>query len=125
MGHDPVLTEIPTSSTAVCNVSVASDESYTDRSSGERVKQTEWHRVTFFGRSAEAVAAYGHKGRAIFAAGPLRKSTYQDDTGHEKLGVELRARQWRFTGPLKQAVPASNAPAREPSSNDFDDDIPF
>ena len=126
MGHDPQLEEIPTTGTPVCNIRVASDESYTDRASGERIEQTEWHRVTFFGKSAEAVAAYGHKGRAIFVAGPSRKTTYEDkDTGQEKLSVEIRARQWRFTGPSNQASAGNDASAKEPSSDDFDDDIAF
>jgi len=110
----------------ITTFSVATTEKWKDKGSGENIEQTEWHRVTFFGKSAEAVAAYGHKGRAIFVAGPSRKTTYEDkDTGQEKLSVEIRARQWRFTGPSNQASAGNDASAKEPSSDDFDDDIAF
>jgi single-strand DNA-binding protein len=125
MGHDPELGEIPTSGMPVCNVRIATNDGYKDRNTGEFVERATWHRVTFFGRAAEVIAEYGAKGRSIFVAGRTRKEKYEDDNGNERESVDVIAKEWRFTGPSTNGSSNGNGQSTSPSSNDYDDDIPF
>lgn len=125
MGHDPKLSEIATSGTPVCNVRIATDDGYKNRDTGQFIDRTTWHRVTFFGESAKAVAEYGAKGRSIFVTGRTRKEKYQDDNGIDRESVDVIAKEWRFTGPAANG--SSNGAGQEipPRSNEIDDDAPF
>ena len=124
MGHDPELSEIPTSGTSVCNVRIATNDGYRDRNTGAFVERTTWHRVTFYGRAAEAIAEYGAKGRSIFVTGRTRKEKYEDGNGIERESVEVIAKEWRFTGPASNGSSSGEAHSAPPSSGDFEDDIP-
>ena len=125
MGHDPELYEIPTSGTSVCNVRIATNDGYKDRNTGAFVERTTWHRVTFYGRAAEAIAEYGAKGRSIFVTGRTRKEKYEDGNGIERESVEVIAKEWRFTGPATNGSSSGESDSVPPSSGDFEDDIPF
>ena len=139
IGNDPELEYLPTNGTPVVNLRIATTEYYKDRQSGESKEHTEWHNVEFFGRAAETISEYGHKGRKIFVAGPTRRKTYEDrQTGQEKQAFSILAREWEFVGPRQadkppqaDGPPASTrskrpaAKAAEPKGSDFDDDIPF
>ena len=121
------------------NLRIATTEHYKDRQSGESQEHTEWHNVEFFGRAAETIAEYGHKGRKIYVAGPTRRKTYQDrQTGQEKQAFSILAREWEFVAPRQADGPpqadkpptstrSKRTPAKtaEPKGGDFDDDIPF
>jgi single-strand DNA-binding protein len=78
MGHDPQLTPLP-SGNAVVNLSLATDESYNDKSTGQKIEQTEWHRVTAYGKLAEIIAQYLKKGAKIYIEGKLKTRTYEKD----------------------------------------------
>ena len=94
VGHDPELKYLP-SGTAVCNVSIATDEPY--KKDGEFQKRTTWHRVTFFGAQAESVAEHVTKGRAIAVTGSVRRKIVKDDDGQREY-VDSIARTWQFAG---------------------------
>ena len=78
LGRDPEMKYLP-SGDAVVSVSVATDESYNDKSSGQKVEKTEWHRLTAFGKLAEIIGQYLKKGSKAYFEGKLRTNEYEKD----------------------------------------------
>ena len=64
---------------AIANVSLATNENWTDKATGERREKTEWHRLVAFGRKAEIMAEYLRKGSQVFIEGRLRTRQYEKD----------------------------------------------
>lgn len=104
LGRDPEMRYLP-DGTAVTNLSVATNRSWTDRSSGESRKETTWFRVSVWGRQAEAVNEYLKKGSPVLVEGRLevdpqsggpRTFTRQDGTVGSSF--EVRASNVRFIG---------------------------
>ena len=144
-GRDPEIRYLP-SGQAVANVSVATSSRRKDRTSGEMIEDTQWHRVTFYDRLAEIAGEYVKKGRPIYVEGRLKYGTYTDKTtGVEKNTVDIIATELQLLGgregmggpsedggsraPARSAAPAASAPrASAPAKSgfdDMDDDIPF
>ena len=153
-GRDPEIRYLP-SGQAVANVSVATSSKRKDKTSGEMVEETQWHRVTFFDRLAEIAGEYVKKGRPIYVEGRLVYRKYTDKDGIEKQSTDIIATEMqllggregmggpagggdeegggapRRAGPPQRpasAAPAAQKPAAaKPSSgfDDMDDDIPF
>ena len=71
LGNDPEV-RYGKNGNAVANVSLATAESWRDKDSGEQQERTEWHRVVFFGRLAEIVSEYLHKGSQVYVEGRLQ-----------------------------------------------------
>lgn len=94
LGQDPDLKYL-TDGTPVLTISVATDESYTDRD-GNKVERTEWHRVVVFQRRAEACAAYLHKGSLVHVVGRLTTRKWQDSSGEDRYITEIRASKVQF-----------------------------
>ena len=63
---------------AVSNLSVATSESWTDKSTGQKQERTEWHRVSLFGKLAEVAAQYTDKGSKVYVEGKLQTTKYTD-----------------------------------------------
>ena len=78
LGRDPEMRYLPNGN-AVCSVSIATDEGYKDRNTGQQVDKTEWHRVEAFGRLAEIMGDYLKKGSKIYVEGKLRTDEYEKD----------------------------------------------
>lgn len=74
---------------AVANVSLATSESWKDKATGEPQERTEWHRVVFFGKLAEIVKEYLHKGSKIYVEGQLRTKKWQDKEGQDRYTTEV------------------------------------
>jgi single-strand DNA-binding protein len=91
LGADPEI-RYTSSGTAVVNVSLATNESYTNRE-GERVEKTEWHRLVFWRQLAEIVGQYCRKGGQIYVEGTLRYRTYEDSEGRERFTTEVEVRE--------------------------------
>ena len=153
-GRDPEIRYLP-SGQAVANVSIATTSRRKDRTSGETVEDTQWHRVTFYDRLAEIAGEYVKKGRPIYVEGRLKYGKYTDQAGVEKNTVDIIATEMQLLGgregmggpsggdedggaparrpaaaprPAASAAPASRpAPAARPASgfDDMDYDIPF
>jgi len=135
LGADPETRYAP-SGDAICNLRIATTEVWKDKASGERREATEWHRVVYFGRTAEVAAQYLRKGSQVYIEGRLQTRKWQDKDGQERYTTEIRG-DGGYDAP--QARPASrpapqqsaNAPAKSPAPGggggfgDFDDDIPF
>ncbi|MGI9297660.1 MAG: single-stranded DNA-binding protein [Gammaproteobacteria bacterium] len=96
LGADPELKNLP-SGDSVVNFNLATSESYTDKS-GQKVDKTEWHRVEFFGRTAEVIHEYCRKGSQIYVEGSLRTDKWQDKDGNDRWTTKIKGFRFVFTG---------------------------
>jgi single-strand DNA-binding protein len=85
LGSDPDQRFLP-SGKAVANVSLATSESWLNKETNERVENTEWHYVVFFGRLAEIAGEYLRKGQQVYIEGKVRSRKWYD----QKVGIEKR-----------------------------------
>jgi single-strand DNA-binding protein len=132
-GKDPEVRYAP-SGMAVCNLSIATSTKRKDKSSGEMVEETQWHRVTFYDKLAEIVGQYVKKGKPIFVEGRIVYRKYTDKDGIEKTSTEIVASEMQLLGGNDGGERPAQAPAQRPAapkpvSAGFDDDmsdsIPF
>ena len=79
----------------VANMSIATNEKYTDRD-GNKVEKTEWHRITAFQRVAENCANYLTKGSLIYVEGSLTTRKWQDQQGQDRYTTEIKAQRVQF-----------------------------
>ena len=132
LGADPEVRYMP-SGGAVCNLSVATSESWKDKQTGAKQERTEWHRVTLFGRMAEVAGEYLTKGRQVYIEGSLRTEKYTDKGGVERWSTSIIARDMQLiggggngAGPAPER--AATAPPREKeavAAEEWDADVPF
>lgn len=87
LGQDPEVRHMPNGN-AVANVSLATSESWKDKTTGEAKERTEWHRVVFFGKLAEIVAQYLKKGAKIYVEGKLQTRKWEKD-GVDRYSTEV------------------------------------
>jgi single-strand DNA-binding protein len=113
LGRDPELKYTP-SGTAVCNLSLASDEAWKDKD-GNKHKKTDWHRLTAWGRQAEVMAEYLKKGSQVLVTGKIETREYGKD-GKKNYITEIKVSSFEFVG--------GKADKSEPVNTD-DDDAPF
>ncbi len=88
LGADPDTRFTP-QGTAVTNLSIATDESYKDRQTGQMVPRTEWHRVVLFNRLAEIAKEYLKKGSKVYLEGRLQTRKWQDQSGQDRYTTEI------------------------------------
>lgn len=135
LGRDPEIRSFPNGD-QVASVSVATNEKWKDKQTGEMKEAVEFHRVQFFGKLAEVVGQYLRKGSQVYVEGSLRTRKYNDKDGVEKYATEIRADKMLMLGgkpggaPAQRAAAPAQAPAETPSPkssgfDDMDDDIPF
>ena len=153
LGRDPEVRYTPNGN-AVCNVSVATTRNWKAKESGDKVEETEWHRVVFYDRLAEIAGEYLKKGRSVYVEGRLKTRKWQDKEGKDVYTTEIIAEEMKMLGgreglgggdegggggnyarserggderPASAARPAPTKPATKSSTgfNDMDDDIPF
>ena len=150
LGRDPEIRYLPNGE-AVCNVTVATSESWKDKNTGEKKEMTEWHRVVFYRRLAEIAGQYLKKGSSVYIEGRIRTRKWQDKEGQDRYTTEIEANEMKMLGGRQgmgapsggddsygepsyggimpssapAAAPRSAPPARKPSFDDMDDDIPF
>lgn len=132
VGRDPE-TRYTAAGKCVASFSVATSEKWTDKATGRKKEQTEWHNVTAFERLAEIAGEYLHKGSLAYIEGSLRTEKWTDKEGVERYSTKVRASSIQMLGgkddgekPAK--ADRSKQPARkqeEPPRDDFEDDIPF
>ena len=96
-GRDPEVRYTP-SGTAICNVSVATSSRRKDKTSGESIEDTQWHRVTFYDRLAEIAGEYLKKGKPVYIEGRLKYGKYTDKDGIERNTVDIVAEQMQMLG---------------------------
>lgn len=135
LGQDPETKFLP-SGDAVCNISIATDESYKNKE-GQKVEKTEWHRVTMFGKLAEITGQYLRKGSQVYIEGKLETRKWQHSDGSDRYTTEIKAFQMQMLDSKGdnggQAAPAQSKPEPQQSApasggnmpepiDDFDDD---
>jgi single-strand DNA-binding protein len=74
---------------AMATISIATSEAWRDKNTGETQERTEWHRVVFFGKLAEIVKQYLHKGSKVYVEGQLRTRKWQDKDGQDRYTTEV------------------------------------
>jgi single-strand DNA-binding protein len=148
LGRDPETRYMPNGE-AVTNITLATTETWKDRTSGERQEKTEWHRVTFYRRLAEIAGEYLKKGSQVYVEGRLETRKWTDKEGKDRYTTEIIATEMKMLGSragagapnydasddTPSARPQSRAPAPAGAANpagkgpggiaDMDDDIPF
>jgi single-strand DNA-binding protein len=89
LGNEPEVRNMP-SGGKVVNLSIATSESWRDKSSGEKKERTEWHRVVIFSEGLAKVAeTYLHKGSKVYLEGQLQTRKWQDQSGQDKYSTEI------------------------------------
>lgn len=73
----------------VANLSIATSESWKDKTTGEKKEKTEWHRVVIFGTLADIAEKYLHKGSKVYVEGALQTRKWQDNNGADKYATEV------------------------------------
>ncbi|HET9402385.1 MAG TPA: single-stranded DNA-binding protein [Candidatus Acidoferrales bacterium] len=97
LGRDPE-TRYTGGGQAVCNFTMATDETYKDRS-GERQKRTEWHRIVLWGKLAEIAQQYLKKGTLVYIEGRIQTRQWDDkNTGTKKTSTEIVANSMKMLG---------------------------
>jgi single-strand DNA-binding protein len=96
-GRDPEIRYLP-SGQAVANVTIATSSRRKDRTSGETVEDTQWHRVTFYDRLAEIAGEYVKKGRPVYVEGRLKYGKYTGQDGVERNTVDIIATELQLLG---------------------------
>jgi single-strand DNA-binding protein len=95
LGKDPEVRTTQAGS-KICNLSIATSETWNDRQSGERKERTEWHRVVIFNeRLADVAERFLRKGRKVYVEGALETRKYTDQAGQEKYTTEVVLRNFR------------------------------
>jgi single-strand DNA-binding protein len=97
LGQDPDVKAMP-SGTTVCNIRIATSESWKDKQSGEMKEQTEWHSIAMFGRLAEIAGEYLKKGSQVYIEGRLRTRKWQDKQGNDRYTTEIVAQDMQMLG---------------------------
>jgi single-strand DNA-binding protein len=142
LGRDPE-TRYTSGGQAVCNFTLATDETYKDRN-GERQKRTEWHRIVVWAKQAEIAQQYLHKGSLVFVEGRIQTRQWDDREGQKRTTVEIVATNFRMLGGRGEGGMAAGAGASAgggeiepqaaaaaagaedlPSPEISDEDIPF
>ncbi|UXI01579.1 single-stranded DNA-binding protein [Photobacterium sp. TY1-4] len=88
LGNDPEIRYMPNGG-AVANITVATSESWRDKSTGEQREKTEWHRVALFGKLAEVAGEYLRKGSQVYIEGQLQTRKWQDQNGQDRYTTEI------------------------------------
>ena len=89
LGSDPEVRYMPNGN-AVANISLATNESWKDKNTGQMQEKTEWHRVVVFGKLAEVAGEYLRKGSQVYFEGKLQTRKWQDQaTGQDKYTTEV------------------------------------
>lgn len=135
LGQDPEV-RYSNNGAAIANISVATSDSWKDKTTGERQERTEWHRITMFNRLGEIAAEYLKKGSKVYIEGKLQTRKWQDQQGNDRYSTEIIADQMQMLdskndqggqGAYKPqgSQQGRPAPSQPEPNNDFDDDITF
>lgn len=154
LGAEPESRAFPNGG-SICNLRLATSESWKDKATGERKERTEWHRVTLNNRLGEVAQQYLHKGSQVYIEGRIQTRKWQDQSGQDRFSTEIVGDSMTMldskgssaggsTGDYQQNAPQRNSgsqqgyapqPASPSAGPDYgspqggadylDDDIPF
>ena len=139
LGSDPEVRHLSNGS-VVANFNIATSESYTNKN-GERVTQTEWHRIELWDGLAKIAEQYLKKGNTIYVEGKLKTENWQDNDGNNRTTTRIRGLNMTMLGgrpsgqeetPRTETAPKSEKPevvqnnqSQATESDDETDDLPF
>jgi single-strand DNA-binding protein len=123
LGRDPEV-KYTQNGTAVANLSVATNEAWTDKS-GEKQERTEWHRVVVWGKQAEICAQHLTKGKQVFVEGSLQTRSWDDRDGNKRYSTEIRAMRVLMLGRPEGARAEAEAQPPETVPEMNDEEVPF
>ena len=125
LGQDPEARFTP-QGTAVCNLSVATNESWKDQN-GEMQDRTEWHRVVMYGRMAETATEYMKKGQMVYVEGRLHTREWEDQNQIKRRTTEIRCDNFTMLGKRSDSSspPSANPGSSMKPDSGMDDDLPF
>ena len=112
---------------------VATNETYTNKQTGEKVSNTEWHNIVVRNKAAEICEKYLKKGDKIYVEGRLKNRQWQDESGQMRYSTEVHVTDFTFLSPPKEGggamgQPSASQPSATPAANIApaeDDDLPF
>jgi single-strand DNA-binding protein len=107
LGKDPEVRSIDTG-VKVASFTLATSETYTDRSSGEKKELTDWHDVVVWRGLADVVEKYLKKGMKVYVEGKLRKKSWQDKEGNTRYNTEIVADQLTLLSPKNEGSETVN-----------------
>jgi len=117
----------------IANFSIATSESWKDKSSGDMMERTEWHNITFFGRIAEVVERYLDKGSKVYVEGRLQTDKWEDENGNKRSATKIIGSNMQMLdskggsqsdSSFDQSQPSSQL-AQSQDSQISEEDIPF
>ncbi|GJL82942.1 MAG: single-stranded DNA-binding protein [marine bacterium B5-7] len=147
LGKDPEV-RYSANGSAITNITVATSDSWKDKTTGEQQERTEWHRIVFFNRLAEVAGEYLKKGSQVYIEGRIQTRKWQDQSGQDRYTTEIVASEMQMLGSrggagggdssFNQDQPRQRAAAGQTNKgggssqsgsgadfDEFDDDIPF
>ena len=135
LGQDPEV-RYTANGSAVANISVATNESWRDKATGEAQERTEWHRIVMFGKLAEIAQQYLKKGSQAYFEGRIQTRKWQDQSGNDRYSTEIVANEMQMLGgrggggaPMESGGQSQSRPqpatAETAPMDDGFDDIPF
>ena len=107
LGKDPETKTFPNGG-SLTQFSIATSESWTDKTSGERKEQTEWHRIVLHNRLGEIAQQYLHKGSKVYIEGSLRTRQWTDQNGQERYSTEVRGDSMQMLDSRQQSDQGGN-----------------
>ncbi len=122
LGRDPE-TRYTSSGQAVCNFSIATDESFKDRN-GERQKRTEWHRIVMWSKLAEIGQQYLKKGTLVYIEGRIQSRQWDDKEGQKRTSYDIVANVMRMLSTRAESAAAAGASAGAAATRDVETPAP-
>ncbi|HKJ50153.1 MAG TPA: single-stranded DNA-binding protein [Gammaproteobacteria bacterium] len=104
LGRDPEI-RYSSQGNAVVNLSVATNEAWKDRETGESQERTEWHRIVIFGKLGEIAQQYLKKGSQAYFEGRIKTSKWQDQSGNQRYTTEIVASEMQMLGKRPESTP--------------------
>jgi single-strand DNA-binding protein len=125
LGRDPEV-KYTQNGTAVANLSVATNEVWTDKT-GQKQEKTEWHRVVVWGKQAQVLGEHLSKGKQIYVEGSLQTRSWDDRDGNKRYTTEIRAMRVLMLGKAEggRGEPQSPASDMEMVPDATDEEVPF
>lgn len=135
LGRDPEI-KTTQSGRKVANFSLATSEKWTSKETGQRTEKTEWHKIVAWGKIAEIIEKYLHKGDAIYIEGKLQTRSWDDNDGQKRYATEIFMDELKMLGSKggnnqnqgqyqnqSQPQQSNGNPSSMPPANE--DDLPF
>ena len=120
LGKDPEVRQTQSGS-AICNLSAATSRKYKD-AQGEYQEETEWHRISLFGKMAELAGQYLSKGSSVYIEGRLRTRKYTDKEGIDRYVTEIIGENMQFLDKKPATVRSTNVRKTSPAP---EEECPF